>query len=717
MGNQLSTYSSKEIHELISSEKIMPSLFWVMPIGQDWKWDELNTIHDIFNDINNSYPYRLLGNYFVKNEDPIADKKFNKKSKLVAASDANEISKLLNGYINKRGKSILILSSFFPQPGWGIIIDVKDITEILNRLNKVLLNGKFEKLIEASKVIYPSYLEYNKLLNSIPLEPTREIIETYELCYNYINQLIEDNLNFKILDDILKIAYKIDYDFSNKYEYYKSFCIIYNNKNKAENVISNYRECIESGRFNDCNDRVEKNLIQVFNSFRGIPKAQINQILSDFEKWLSDSYEDYTNDLQSRRLQFVIKISELNLNYKKALGEFKGLKQKWQNHYLTQNPTHRKIVNDFIISVMDHSPIFLIELEKEFKNESKICVWDDARMIGWKITGSLKNTPYLRSFAMYLNKNFKTNIEIVDIDSNEVLNGDTFTDYLHYLFLKDNSKYGDKRKLAEKMLDFFRSNEIEDICEELGLQNDLDKDISEFIKALGWLKPSHVEYDTSLISFFEKNKDDQYNLSNPKIETWNSLRISLESYCKDLIKIITSNLPNDKNQFFDLVQIKSNDFSFQYRNNWDKEIEEIKLGPANRIICALGTLWQIDVDWHDFYNTIKKISEITNKPSHHNKIIRTEDVISSELNPLFNKFFVLANHIFKIMPWHFKPISNFWTNPAVYSGMAWSHDHYEKKEIRILVWESETKVELNKEILVWNPSKINPVMTKYTILS
>ena len=133
---------------------------------------------------------------------------------------------------------------------------------------------------------YRKIVVHNKLLNSIPLEPTREIINTYELCYNYINQLIEDNLNNKILDDILQIAYKIDYDFSNKYEYYKSFCIIYKNKNKAENVISNYRECIESGRFNDYNDRVEKNLIQVFNSFRGIPKSQINQILSDFEKWL-----------------------------------------------------------------------------------------------------------------------------------------------------------------------------------------------------------------------------------------------------------------------------------------------------------------------------------------------------------------------------------------------------------------------------------------------
>lgn len=69
------------------------------------------------------------------------------------------------------------------------------------------------------------------------------------------------------------------------------------------------------------------------------------------------------------------------------------------------------------------------------------------------------------------------------------------------------------------------------------------------------------------------------------------------------------------------------------------------------------------------------------------------------------------------MPWHFKPISNFWTNPAVYSGRAWSHDHYDKKEIKILVWESETRINLNTEILVWNPSKINPVMTKYLILS
>ena len=266
------------------------------------------------------------------------------------------------------------------------------------------------------------------------------------------------------------------------------------------------------------------------------------------------------------------------------------------------------------------------------------------------------------------------------------------------------------------MLDFFRSDELEQISDQLEFHHDLNNEYSNFLESLGWAKPDHVEYQTSLVSFFEK-VDGTYVLSNPKIETWNSLRISIESYLKDLIKIITTNLPDSKNELYNLVLLRVSDFQFQTKNNWDREIENITIGPANKIIYALGSNWKADFDWRNFYNLINKIREIINKPAHHNKIIRTEDVIANELNPLFNNFFELTKNIFKIMPWHFKPISNFWTNPAVYSGKAWSHDHYDKKEIKILVWESETKIELNKEILVWNPSKINPVMTKYFILS
>ena len=716
MGYQLSAYSAKEIQELISSEKVMPSLFWVIPIGQDWNWDELDSIYRIFNDINNAHPYRLLGNYFVKNEDPNGDKKYNTKSKLVSASDSNEISKLLDGYINKKGKSLLILSSIFPQPGWGLIVDVDNIFNILDKLNNVLLNGKFTSIIEASNVIYPSYLNYNKLRNSIPIEPTKGKIEIYETCYKYISTLIEAPFNLEVIQSILRIAHDINNEFSNLFKFYESYCIIYNKKDLAKEVILKYRECIELNRYNDFNNKIEKNLLQVFNSFRFIPKSEIKSLLTDFDKWIMEANQQFRSMLIEQLIQIDKNIYDLNKEYKRAKSDFKEHKKNWQSLYLTQNPSHRKVVDDFIVNVIEYSPIFLIELEKEFRNESKICVWDHARMIGWKISLSISNPPFLKSYAKYLNKHFNTNIEIEDIESNEFLNGDSFTDYLHYLFLQDNSKYGDKRKLAEMMLDFFRSDELEQISEELGFHHDLNNDYSNFLESLGWVKPDHIEYDTSLVSFFEK-VDGNYVLSNPKIETWNSLRISLESYFKDLIKIITSNLPDSKNDLYDLVLLKINDFRFQSRNNWDREIENITVGPANKIIYALGSHWKAEFDWKEFYNLINRISDIINKPSHHNKIIRTEDVIANELNPLFNKFFILTKNIFKIMPWHFKPISNFWTNPAVYSGRAWSHDHYDKKEIKILVWESETRIELNTEILVWNPSKINPVMTKYLILS
>lgn len=564
MGYEIKALSTREIQERVSSEKVIPSLFWLIPIGDDWEQHELEDAFFSFNNSQNKSRVKLLSNFFVKG-DPDAEPSKKRKKALSLSDQSNEISKLLRFTIGFK-KSILIVCSNFPHPGWGILIKVEELNSFFEKLEIILTGTKFDKITQLSDEMYDS---------------------------------------FKILKDIKD---------SLKYEL---------NSNNSNSTVPN-----------------------IFNE---------NQI--KFQKRHDEYYPIYIN-------------------------------------------TANKLVEE----VMKFSAVALIEIEKSAQFNLQIISIDQSRMIGWKIASSISSKLSTISFAEYLNREYNADIELNEINPDEKLDGDIFTDYLHHILINNTLKYGDKRKLAEKLMNYFNYDQRREIVEYFNLTNDYITDYNKILKGLGWNAPKFDYFDISLVSYFDKNENGDYFISNTKKETYSGLRESLESYLKDLVKIIKKQLTSDEEQINKLILTKYPKFKKPFK---------LTSGPLCMMIHSLGPIWHQNLDWNEFSKIISQINDILNSDGrvHHNELIKRDDEVVSLLNPLFNELFHKTKIFFKIMPWHFRPTSNFMSN--LYTGMAWAHDIKEKKEIRVLVWENEDEIELGKELLIWNPSKINPVMTNY----
>jgi hypothetical protein len=574
MGYQFKVLNTREIQERVSSDKVIPSLFWVIPMGDNWNQFELDNAYYSFNDSQNKSRVKLLSNFFVKG-DPDAEPNKKRKKGISFSDESNDFVKLLK-LAEKKGKnntknsnhtkSILLVCSNFPHPGWGLLIKVDELNNLIAKLEEILSDSKFNNIVQLSYDMYES---------------------------------------FKILKDI--------------------------------------KDCLEYElNSNNCNSTVP-NLLN--------------------EKQIS-------------------------------------LQKKHNEYY----PIYKNNASRLFEEVMRWSPISLIEIEKSLQFEFDIIAIDEPRMIGWKIASSISSKLSTISFADYLNRDYNAEIEINEINPDEKLDGDVFTDYLHHILVNNSSKYGDKRNVAEKLMNYFNYDQRREIVDFFKLPNEYITDYNNLITQLGWEQPEYEYFDISLVSYFDKSQNGDYFISNKKNESYTRLRESFESYLKDLEKIIKKQLTSDEKEIHQLILAKYPTFRMP---------KELACTTLCWIIHSLGPIWQRDLNWDEYCKIITQISDILNKDSrvHHNEKIKREDVVVSSLNPLFNEMFKLTNTFFKIMPWHFRPTSNFMRN--LYTGMAWSHDVKDKKEIRVLVWENEDEIELGKELLIWNPSKINPVMTNY----
>jgi len=568
MGYEIKALNTREIQDRVSSEKIIPSLFWLIPIGEDWKQFELEDAFNTFNNPRNNTRIKLLSNFFVKG-DPIAEPSRRRKKALSLSDQSNDISKLLSGLGIRNSKSILIICSSYPQPGWGIVVKVEDLEVALEKLESILSNSLFDNIVELSLSMYEYYVSLKEIQDHLPGQ--------------------------------------------------------------------------------------------------------------------------YGNDITTLAQPNIFNASQAGL----------------QNKFNTIYPHYIGAANKLVEEVMKFSPIALLEIEKSNLFDIQIFTTDEPRMVGWKTVLAISNRISAISLADYLNREYNAEIEMDDINPDEKLNGDVFTDYLHHILIGNTSKYGDKRKVAEKMLFYYSYDQRKEVVDYFNLPKECITDISKLLSGLGWKLQSHNYFDISLVSYFEKDSNGHYVISNARRETYSGLRESFESYLKDLLKIIQKHLTSDESKIHDLILSKYKNF---------KKPSKVTSGALCMMIHALGPVWQLELEWDDFNRTISDITNILNEDGrvHHNEMIKIDDEVIDALNPLFDKLFELTKKIFSVMPLHFRPSSNFMSN--LYTGMAWAHDLKDKKEVRVLIWDTESQIEFGKELLIWNPSKINPVMTNYKLL-
>jgi hypothetical protein len=450
---------------------------------------------------------------------------------------------------------------------------------------------------------------------------------------------------------------------------------------------------------------------------------KISEFLDGLDYILSGDNFQEVNKL-SRELNPLIK----ELKYLKESGAVKNKltleedrdeslnnRVEWEKKFDKVNKSQLPLKIKFFEKIVNVLPAFFIDLEKQFRNSTEIVFWDEMNMISWKAVTGIKQQKTVGDFLFFLKEILLVEVDNSSIDNDIYLDGDIFYDYFHYLLTVKTFKFNDKRDIAKKILQYFRLDERKQILLSLGQPIEMANDQNIFLNLLGWQEPELKNYDTSIMSFFIK-ENDAYILNNASRETWSSLRESMESYLKDLIKILSSEITNDNSELYLIIRNADGEFRFNFEPNWNKEIEKITIGPAARIIKALGNTWNSTLNWVDLYSTISKIGKLLNENrNHHSDIIRRDDLIAIEITPYFNQLFKLVKLNFKTMPWHFIPNSSIWSFPSVYSGIAWSHDEIEKREIKI-VHSDTNQIEFNKMILIWNPSKINPVMVNYKLL-
>lgn len=175
MGFEVKNYDLGEIIELKERGNIIPSLFWAIPIGK-WQDGDLNNLWYSFTNANKETLCKSVGILLVKNIRERRSADPNKKEldlTPITASLKELFPKKHKFYEEFEHKGILILSGNYPQPGWGVVINLTEInnTEFLLRVEAVLKTNKTEPIVLRSKEASTAYSNYKSISQNKPLKP------------------------------------------------------------------------------------------------------------------------------------------------------------------------------------------------------------------------------------------------------------------------------------------------------------------------------------------------------------------------------------------------------------------------------------------------------------------------------------------------------------------------------------------------------------------
>lgn len=734
MGYKIETYSLAELNRISTPGKVVPALFWVIPVGH-WDSSELEELWYHFT--RRSSLCNELGLMLVKNTarwDTHAD-----SSQISDLSDlTGRLSELLPSGISRiyddeylspkeRKNQILILSGSYPQPGWGVLISLKNHADI-ERLLKNAIDPKVRSVfIRASN----SFKAWSALKRDKPVKGDVEVlikkkkycVELYNVLESLLKELSSEHLNnfyFEILKKITKESTfkEISQEIDPLTGYADDKFILSLLLLKASKDINEKELNSTLIRF------VTQHNSKTNNLFKSETNAQIKKAASKLLKlneedrpkdlfvlWSQNIYKNkieyINNTVQDLKTRFQSLIGEFELTVEQFESRYNSELIEWQQEVEGKRLLFHNALQEVLKSHLEHAPSFLLNLEKQtLLNEisSKSVSWDPPRMIGWKILtegiqiANFDITTYLKEMI----PEFSKQVNNGSINDDTLINGSLFTDYVHYISKSDInlSSRNATKILLEKLL---RSREIRTILRNYQQGETLDYTHAQMVEKLlvefGWPAEKH-SVKNKLADCIIENEE---SISINKSLTGNDIRIICENYCKDLVDTLSSMIGYTANELLCLVITKHPEYKSQNRG-WNHEISNLTLGSANFILSALLNEALPDKK-ETSINFIQSLNGLRNKfndLSHDPPIGETSHLIEGIVGLLkYTKELIVE------MPWHFYPVQRNGHQPIVLTGDAWSHSHKQNRQLSLILWHSDSNAE---SMLVWNPSKVNPVM-------
>jgi hypothetical protein len=736
MGYKINTYSISELKRISTPGRVIPALFWMIPIG---KWDYYDLENLWFHFTNNSSRCKELGLFIVKE----LDKSINLKESSDLYDLTGKLSDLLPSGVNKiygneylynneKKHQVLILSGSYPQPGWGIILSFNNYEELVMLLENTLNNidnDLYEIFIKASD----DFKIWDKLKRNKPIKTDFDLLkinqnkcsEIHNLLQIFSSEIKTDQTKNKSYYEIKIIAKQTSYiEFEDDFnEFFKlvndkfisSLLIL-----KASNIL-NIDEInstlkmflIEHNSKNNNLFKTEKNqkLKQIASIL--LKLDSLDQPKEEFISWALENYNLYIDEifsflnnfkhkLQKNIGQTVLANKEIEDNHNSAL-------KIWQEEVEEKRLLFNVSLQNVLINHLDYSPTFLMQIEKQAKNKgltSKSVSWDPPRMVGWKILAEgikiekIDLTTILNEMVPEFSNYSTEHIPNED----KLVSGSLFTDYVHYISKSDNriTPRIATKNLLEKLL---RSSEIIKILNHhsnnLNNQQTISELVNNLLVNLGW--PDKKEkYESKLAECIEFNNG---QISMSKSFKGNELRIICESYCKDLVDVLSSKLGYDEEELLNLISLKSPEYKFRNKV-WSEEVRKLTVGSALFILSVLLNEAFPDkknISENLLFNLRELNNKLLNPTSHHNSFDIDTVIEVKEIYNILN----LTKELIIEMPWHFFPIQRNGYQPTILTGNAWSHSHKENRQLSIILWSDDYNSE---KMLIWNPSRLNPVI-------
>ena len=734
MGYRISAFSASELNRISLPGEIASTLFWALPAGS-WKPQHLDLWWQHFTRTDgacNRYGMLLVKEGFRAT-----------KQKADAIADFGDLIpnfEKLNRQRPRDSASIFITSAAYPQPGWGVLINVSGamqeepqlFEDFLERvLNSVASSNDLVEIEAASE----AQKDRERLRRDRPKLPENQTdlkqeSERLAQCANDLDLILRE-LQLGQLGELIKLLNRVsaigDFNFGPLLKLTKATERIKTSFEKdptgTEALFVRYRDCKnfetllqdlspqDGGVIRSLHLLYEQGIIEKRNKASALIDKALENLSLKIQKTISPLLEK----VQSERSQKNGEILTAEEDFKKSRERFKKESEK-SEHQLRQCLVKASQVQWTI------GPKFLKAIEDTAREENikfEIIKWEPVRMIGWKIMSECPDlNPRDLAGRIYqlLDKEHK---EDFDLNSDFAMSGSLFADYIYYI-VSTKSRLSPREatlKIVNQILSFTQIetallNSNIDLTEEI---KDAELLADELLTCWGW-SSDLKETGYPILKCIEPVGEQRFRICKSSNDT----RTILEGCFQDLARVTFNALGlrgfHARREIED--QIPAYIFSSKKgpdRFSIDDELMEMTSGSASMLLTSFmpRAFPNKENELMEFTSLVKPIRETLNSGSHYPPTEMTENQ-KVECGTQIHNIVMLANEIIGEFPWHFTPKQTIGSAPQIVTGYAWSHSHPEERLIRILV--NEDEVRGKDKLLVWNRNKINPVMPDATIL-
>ncbi len=751
MGYRIENYKRDELRKIALPGHAVSTLFWVLPVG-DWRYGELDRWWAHFTDTDGLC--RQIGLLLVRDmASPAAGATAdcaNLAPGLAKGAGGNLLDLIPEAHQYwaepKNGpntKSILVLSGAYPQPGWGVLITWS---------GKQVRPLDFERLICKATELFPaeklqpirSAADSYRMRHGVGIhEPSLPIRSKQEeqlkraiAALEILNEAISSKSHADLSDALtetraaLGVAGSIDLsasfwdDMESRIKMIRAVQVaLKGDTDDLAAAVDKFDNCPVSeqtavlGTLPPKDASFLKKLRYLRISWPELKFGAMKDFIST--TYRTDMLASLKSALGEEPNRLKQKLAMLALEYQTEMIKYENDRKAWKIGMKDAEKTFRSQLPEASKIQWEIGPAFLMKLEAAAREQNldvKSIPWDPARMTGWKLHVS---NPGIQPKELLVVANSVLQTDALQIGATlpkGEFNGSLFADYAYFVSIsaKRMSPWEATRGLLTGLLTPSQLIDLlGNVFEGKSFTSSTKDELAEVLLThWGW-QNQHRGIPMPLAGCVTLSNSGNATLG----KSLNATRITLEGFLKDLVRIAFSTLgwnPEDP-QF--LLADHCASYKRSTKGSWKMEIDNMSVGGALILLKALLPLaFPQSFDQtatQAFCQDCSKLVDALNIGSHHPPPPPpTPDQLEHYADSIRGILATVENAVGE-MPWHLFPDQSFGTEPLIVTGHAWSHCHVEERIIRVMLWAGDKRA---NELLVWNKSLTNPVMTDAVLL-